>query len=106
MTPAEEQQLIRESGRGKQADAWLRDPMTLEAFEIVRAGILERWEGSPVEDREGQHALRLMLKLLNDLKGNIEHIAMTGKMADMQLTAFQKAKQATKRFINEWGVRV
>lgn len=106
MTPQEENQLIKESSRGKQAEAWLKDPITLESFDTVRTGILEKWEASPLEDKEGQYALRLMLKLLDDVKRNVEHVAFTGKMAGEQLTAFQKAKQATKRFINEWGVRV
>lgn len=95
-----------ERDRGIKAQRWLEDDVTKEAFESVRKGIIERWEQSPIEDKEGQHELRLMLKLLVDVYSNVQQVAFTGKMAEQELSLAEKAKQATKRFLNEHGVRV
>jgi len=98
--------LIKESERGVQAKHWLDDPMTKEAFEKVRKGIYERWAASPVEDKDGQHALRLMLKLLDDLHANVVDVAMTGQMAQAQIEHEKTMKQKAKDFLNKYGVRV
>lgn len=97
--------LQSESERGARARQWLDDSMTKEAFETVRAGIYQRWSESPIEDREGQYTLRLMLKLLEDLHGNISQVAMTGVMADVQIKAEQTLKERAKNFLNKYGVR-
>ena len=52
------------------------------ALDKVRTGIFERWAESPVGDASGQHELRLMLKLLEDVEGNIRKEMTDGQFAD------------------------
>ena len=98
--------LIKEADRGTRAKTWLEDGMTLEVFGKLRESIHSKWAESPIEDREGQHELRLMLKLLDTLHAHATDVAVTGEMARQELSMLEQAKQSTKRFLNEWGVRV
>ena len=52
------------------------------ALDKVRTGIFERWAESPVGDVDGQLKLRLMLKLLDDIEGNIRREMTDGAFAD------------------------
>lgn len=73
----------------KEAQAGSRAEMLLEDlqpyFDMVEGAILDKWKTSPVGDEKGQHELRLMYKLLGDLKANIKTVIDTGKMAKIEL---------------------
>lgn len=71
--------------RGNDAARLLNDPMFLEAFANVSQAIHEQWANCPLRDREGAHELRLMLKLLNDLKAVLEMALTDGKVAAQEL---------------------
>jgi hypothetical protein len=66
---------------GSRAQRLLEDPVLTKAFADVRAGIIERWENTPLRDTTGAHELKLMLKLLNDVRGNLELAITDGKLA-------------------------
>lgn len=63
--------------RGAQAERIVNDPLFAGAFEDIRQAILRKIETSPTRDREGREYLFLMLKALNDVRGNLE-----GKVRD------------------------
>jgi hypothetical protein len=67
--------------RGARAKHVLDNPVFQEAFASVRQAILDKWENAPLSDREGKHELHLMLKLLNDVRGNLELALADGNMA-------------------------
>lgn len=67
------------------------------AVESVKAAIHERWATSPLKDHEGQHELRLMLKLLEDLLGNLQVAVDNGKMAANELEIQRSMVQTAKR---------
>jgi hypothetical protein len=70
---------------GNRAQRLLEDPVLSKAFDDVRAAIIERWEAAPLRDQEGAHELRLMLKLLTDVKGNLELAVSNGQLAAHEL---------------------
>lgn len=70
---------------GSRAQRLLDDPILSKAFDDVRLAIIEKWESAPLRDREGAHELRLMLKLLADVKGSLELAVMNGKLAADEL---------------------
>lgn len=80
-----EEKLRKEIDRGAKAEKWLRDEMYVEAVEAVRAAIIGKWSASPLRDMEGQHELRLMLKLLDDVTGYVRKAAKDGQFAVAQL---------------------
>ena len=54
-------------------------------MESVKQGIIDKWMSCPVRDHEGQHELKLMLKLLGDVSRYIETAMETGKLVEIQL---------------------
>jgi hypothetical protein len=67
----------------------------------VQQAIVQAWEASPVGDIEGQHELRLMRKLLNDLEANIHRTIHDGKLARIEIerdSIMDKAKVAFRKF--------
>jgi hypothetical protein len=76
---------------GTRAQRLLEDPALVKAFDEVRAGIIERWESAPLRDTEGHHELKLMLRLLQDVRGNLELAVQNGKLAADELRTLNRA---------------
>lgn len=74
-----------EIDRGAKAEKLLADSMLIEAFDLVAKAIHERWESCPMRDREGAHELKLQLKLLSDVRANLEQAVADGKLAAAEL---------------------
>ena len=70
--------------------------MFREAMDGIRAGIIEKWRSCPIRDREGQHELKLMDKLLSDIEGYIKQVADSGKMAKITLEREEKLEKLNK----------
>ena len=73
--------LTQDIDRGQKAARLLADAVFIEAFDAVKAAIHQKWEESPIRDTEGQHELRLMLKLLGDVRAYLETAVTDGKIA-------------------------
>jgi len=93
------QQTINE---GAEAERLLENPAFERAVNSVRDAIVKTWAQTPIRDHEGQHELRLMHKLLDDLTGNLRVAIADGKFTenDLQIkrTALEKARKALKQF--------
>jgi hypothetical protein len=74
-----------EIDRGQRAAKILTEPMFQEAFDSVEQAIHEQWAQSPIRDYDGQLKLRLMLKLLGDLRAVLESAVSDGKVATQRL---------------------
>lgn len=71
--------------RGTKAERLLKDDTLIQAFADVSAAIHDKWEQSPIRDVEGQHELKLMLRLLGDVRANLERALQDGKLAAQEL---------------------
>ena len=78
--------------RGQRAAAILGNPAFNEAFEMVKQAIFEAWSSAPIRDHEGQHELKLQLKLLGDVRANLERALSDGKLAAEELKRQNAAK--------------
>ena len=76
--------------RGARAAALLANPTLKEAFEMVKQAIHEAWEAAPVRDTEGQQILKLQLKLLGDVRANLETAVTDGKLAAAEVERRRK----------------
>ena len=85
--------------RATKAQALLSDPELIAAFAAVRQALIERWESAPIRDREGAHEAKLMLKLLADVRANIEEVVKTGKVIQHRMNALQRAKNGITQWI-------
>lgn len=86
----------KEAEQGRQAELLLDNPIYQESIETVRTAIVDTWANCPIRDKEAQHELKLMLKLLNDLTANIKQVAETGKLAKLQI---EQEKRTFKDFL-------
>ena len=64
------------------------------AFTDVREAIVHRIETCPMRDTEGAEKLRIMLRLLNDLRLNLESAINDGKVVELRI---QEDEQQRKR---------
>lgn len=83
--------------RGHKATMLLENEIYRECVGKLRESIVEAWANSPIRDIDGQHELKLMLKLLDDLQTNIKTIADTGKLAQLQIERESAIKRVARR---------
>lgn len=78
--------------RGTDAKRLLDDPALKQAFTDVENAIVQRWASSPIRDKDGQYELRLMMKLLGDVRVNLEQALTDGKLAAEELKVTEQRK--------------
>ena len=71
--------------KASKAASLLNDETLMGAFANVRQAIFDKIETTPLRDDEGLKQLRIMLKLLKDVKSNLEQALRNGKMAAEEL---------------------
>jgi hypothetical protein len=54
---------------------------------------LERFEACPIRDIEGQHEIKLMLKLLVDVRANLQSVVDNGKVIEYNVSMLERAKR-------------
>ncbi len=87
-------------GRAARAKALLADETLTDAFASVKRAIFERIEACPIKDTETAENLRKCLKLLNDVRANLEVAVNDGKIEE-----FRIAEEKRRRSFNLFGVR-
>lgn len=78
------------SYRGRKAQELLNDEVMVEALSGMRAAITQAWADCPIRDVEGQHELKLMMKLMVDFEKNLQKFINDGKMADFEISEARK----------------
>lgn len=71
--------------RGAKARSLLDNELFNESFTMVRELLLKRLEEWSFEDPQGAEKTRLMLKLLRDVRANIEQAVKDGKFSQLRL---------------------
>jgi len=75
--------------RGDNAERLLRDPLIVEAFELIRAEYIAAWESAPARDTEGRERIWAHLQALGKVRAHIETVAATGKMTKKQMESLK-----------------
>lgn len=86
--------------RGAKAQALLQNPVFTEAFDSVSQAIHDQWANCPVRDRDGAHELRLMLKLLTDVRAVFELAVTDGKEARRRIDELNRPVLTPKQWMN------
>lgn len=71
--------------RAEKAQRILNDEIFKESFESVRQALLQKFESAPVNDADGMIKVRLCLKLLNDVRANLEAVIRDGKVEEFNI---------------------
>ena len=66
--------------RAIRAERLLNDEDLKQAFSDVKKAIHDQWEKAPLRDEQGAHELKLMLKLLSDVRANLVRAVADGKL--------------------------
>lgn len=84
-----EQTKIERAARASRITA---DPEFIAAFDNTRQAIFQKIELTPIRDIEGLQQLRLCLKLLGDVRANLEQVIDDGKIAEFNIEQEKKRK--------------
>lgn len=76
---------MNEIKRGEEAEYLLNHEIIKGAFSGVRAGIIDAMTRAPMGDAQTHNRLVIALQLLHQIETNIKDIAMTGKLASLQV---------------------
>lgn len=87
--------------RGQRIAKILSDSALGEAFANVRQGIFEAIEKTPIRDNEGLHELRVMLKLLTDVRAALETAVRDGKVVEFRVKQRTVLGRAKDFFTNQ-----
>lgn len=82
-----EGKLFEEQDRGSQAESLLRNPILVEAFDVLSETYLNAWKESPVKAEDDRERIFLMYKNLLAVRAHLEEIVNTGKLANLELNS-------------------
>lgn len=80
-----EHRLIKERERAHLAQQITSNPIWQEAWSRYEDEMIRAWRQAPARDTEGREALWLSLKAAERVRGHIESVITTGKLAEKQL---------------------
>jgi hypothetical protein len=83
---------VTDIDRGVKAKAILDSPAYSEAYELVRSEIIRRIESCPLQDTQIAEDLRRCLRLLRDVRLNMEVALKSGTLATFRLQEDVKKK--------------
>lgn len=76
--------------RAAKAEALLRDPTLVEAFDTLETNFIEAWRNSSVADTDNRERIYHLLSALQALKGQIHSVIEGGKVAQANLDNTKK----------------
>lgn len=79
--------------RATKAQAVLSSPLYQESYELCRKAILGRIETCALSDVQTAEDLRKCLKLLKDVRRNLEAVMSHGKIASFEIAQEEKRKK-------------
>jgi hypothetical protein len=71
--------------RAAKAEALLRDPTLVEAFDNLEANFIEAWRNTSVADTDNRERIYHLLSALQALKGQLHTVIEGGKVAQANL---------------------
>jgi hypothetical protein len=82
---------------GQRAHNLLTNPAFDKALADVEQAITQAWANAPIRDKEAQHELKLMHKLLRDVRANLERAVTDGKLAVQELQRTEERRNPLRR---------
>lgn len=83
--------------RGEKAASLLRNELLHEAFDSLETEFIQAWKQSPVNDSQNRERLYMLCQNLSALRGYLEGVVTSGKLAKAQLDELQNRKKFEKR---------
>jgi len=71
---------MNDENREARAKRLLDDPLFIEAFEVLKKDLMERWEHSGTNELDARESIWLAMRLLDKLYLHVQSIVETGHM--------------------------
>lgn len=84
--------------RANKAKGVLENPMYAESFEMVHKAILKQIEDCPLGDVATAEALRKCLRLLRDVKANLDVALQQGKVVSFRIEQERAKEERIRKF--------
>lgn len=84
--------------RANKAKGVLENPMYIESFAMVHAAIIARIEACPMADVAAAEDLRKCLKLLRDVRANLDLAMNQGKVVSFNIEQERAQEERRKKF--------
>lgn len=85
-----------EIDRAARAAALMRDPLLVEAFNVVRKEYVDALVGSKIDDVATQRSLKIFISTVDKIRGHLERAIATGKMAERQMEQLARTKRSLR----------
>ena len=82
--------LEEEVSRGHEAERILRSPLWAESWAEYEAKLMAAWRATSAKASQERETLWLAFQLCQKIKGHIESVMVTGKMASKQVEELNK----------------
>ena len=69
--------------REEKAKRILQDPLYIEAFDVIKEDLMNRWSSSGSTELEARESIWLAMRLLDKIQGHLKSIIETGHMAEI-----------------------
>tara|TARA_A200000159_G_C7309771_1_gene334026 strand:+ start:157 stop:444 length:288 start_codon:yes stop_codon:yes gene_type:complete len=83
--------------RGEKAAALMRNEILEEAFTSLETEFIQAWKHSSVDDSQNRERLYMLCQNLSAVKGYIENVVSSGKLAKSQLDELHNRVKFEKR---------
>lgn len=97
MTP--DRELQAQIDRAEHADRLLNDTLLQEALAAIKGEVHRAWIDCPARDHEGKEALWQLAKTADKFETLLRGYVETGKLARMNLKAFEERKGLLRRVV-------
>jgi len=71
---------MNDENREARAKRLLDDPLFIEAFEVLKKDLMDRWEHSGTNELDARESIWLAMRLLDKLYLHVQSIVETGHM--------------------------
>lgn len=85
----QEQEVVR----GRRAQALMRDPLVVEAFNELDAAFYRAFRDTPPQDHDTLVHLRLLIKCLDEFRGFFQTVLETGQLTDLKIREVERDEQ-------------
>ena len=97
MTP--DRELQAQIDRAEHADRLLNDQLLQDALSAIKSEVQRTWIDCPARDHEGKEALWQLAKTADKFESLLKGYVETGKLARMNLKAFEERKGLLRRVV-------
>lgn len=84
--------------KGRAAERLLAEPVLVEAFDTLAAEYMKKWKATITRDTESRERLWMAIRVLDEVRTHLSHLAAGGKMAQAEIDQVAKMGERKKIF--------